>query len=55
MSGCGNDSGEGMIANPKDATKSQDSQDSMKSYMKSMQTKGMKPGMKPAAPSTPSK
>ena len=53
VSGCGNDSGEGMIDNPKDATKSQDAQDSMKAYMKNMQTKGMKPGMKSAAQRLP--
>jgi hypothetical protein len=55
LSGCGDDAGNGMIDNPKDATKTPDAQDSMKAYMKSMQTKGMKPGMKPAAPAAPSK
>jgi hypothetical protein len=47
-SGCGDSQENGMIDNPKDATKSQDSQDSMKNYMKQMQSKGMKPGMKTA-------
>lgn len=51
LSGCSEDQGEGMIANPKDATKSQDAQDSMKDYMKQMQSKGMKPGMKPGTKS----
>jgi hypothetical protein len=41
-----------MIDNPQDATKSHDAQDSMKAYMKGMQAKGTKPGMKTANPST---
>jgi len=51
MSGCGSDQGSGMVENPTDPTKTTDAQDSMKAYMKGMQTKGMKPGMKSAAPS----
>jgi len=51
LSGCGSDQGEGMVQNTTDPTKTPDAQDSMKAYMKQMQTKGMKPGMKSAAPS----
>jgi hypothetical protein len=50
LSGCGDGGGsEGMLDEPKDVTKTPDAQDSMKSYMKSMQSKGMKPGMKTSA------
>lgn len=50
LNGCGDTSNEGMIANPKDVTKTTDAQDSMKDYMKQMQKHGMKPGMKSAVP-----
>ena len=50
VSGCGDDQGTGMVNGAKDATKSQDAQDSMKSYMQSMKTKGMKPGKKSEGP-----
>jgi hypothetical protein len=47
LSGCGDGGGtEGTVDNPKDVTKTPDAQDSMKAYMESMKTKGMKPGMK---------
>jgi len=47
LSGCGDGGGtDGTVDNPKDVTKTQDAQDSMKAYMNSMKTKGMKPGMK---------
>jgi hypothetical protein len=50
LSGCGDGGGtEGTVDNPKDVTKTPDAQDSMKGYMDSMKTKGMKPGMKPGA------
>jgi hypothetical protein len=50
LSGCGDGGGtEGTLDDPKDVTKTPDAQDSMKAYMKSMQTKGLKPGMKPSA------
>jgi hypothetical protein len=50
LGGCDSGQGTGMIENAAEnpAAKS-DAQDSMKAYMKSMQTKGMKPGMKDAA------
>jgi hypothetical protein len=47
LSGCGDGGGtEGTVDNPKEVAKTPDSKDSMNAYMKSMQTKGMKPGMK---------
>ena len=50
LSGCGDGGGtEGMVDNPKDVAKTPDAQDSMNAYMKSMKTKGMKPGMKTGA------
>jgi len=48
--GCGGGDDNGMVQNATDPTKTRDAQDSMKSYMKQMQTKGMKPGMKSEAP-----
>jgi hypothetical protein len=52
LSGCGDGGGtEGTVDNPKDVTKTPDAQDSMKAYMESMKTKGMKPGMKTSAKS----
>jgi hypothetical protein len=50
LSGCGDGGGtEGTVDNPKDVTKTPDAQDSMNAYMKSMQAKGRKPGMKTSA------
>jgi len=47
LSGCGDGGGtEGTLDNPKDVTKTPDAQDSMKAYMKSMQSKGQKTGQK---------
>jgi hypothetical protein len=48
VSGCGGEEA-GMVPNAKDPSKTTDTQDSMKAYMNSMKSKGMKPGMKPAA------
>jgi hypothetical protein len=50
FSGCGGEEG-GMVPDAKESSKTPDAQDSMKAYMKQMQSKGMKPGMKPAAKS----
>jgi len=41
LSGCGDGGGtDGTVDNPKDVTKTQDAQDSMKAYMNSMKTRG---------------
>jgi len=45
LGGCGGQQ-VGMVENAKESSKTPDAQDSMKAYMKSMQNKGMKPGMK---------
>jgi hypothetical protein len=50
VSGCGDSQTEGTVQGVGESSKTPDAQDSMKAYMKSMQTKGMKPGMKSAAP-----
>jgi hypothetical protein len=49
FSGCGGGEEGGMVPDAKDPSKTTDTQDSMKAYMNSMKSKGMKPGMKPAA------
>jgi hypothetical protein len=50
--GCDSGQGTGMIENAaENPAANADAKDSMNAYMKSMQTKGMKPGMKGAAPS----
>jgi hypothetical protein len=50
LSGCGSDQGTGMIEGAgENPAKKADAQDSMKAYMQSMKTKGMRPGMKTSA------
>jgi hypothetical protein len=38
-----------MVENAQQSSKTPDAQDSMKAYMKSMQSKGLRPGMKTSA------